>query len=175
MSGIKGNKGITLIVLAITVIILMVLGGVSILGGTEVIKRVKTENIVTNMIMLKSKSKIYAEEVNSKVWDLSSEEKSEKKPQIFQDEYYMIQEDISDIPALDELSSDVTDGGYECYLITSQTLDKMGLSDINDGQNYVVVYNESDYTKLDIIYKVGTEYNDNTYYSLTKLQTKMGE
>lgn len=172
---IKNEKGITLTALVVTVIVLIVLAGISIVGGTDVIKRVRTESVVTNMIMLKSKSKIYAEEVNSKVWNLSNEEKTTKRPEIFQDEYFMEKLDISQEPGLSEISEEVTNAGYEAYQITYETLDKMGLSDINDGENYVVIYNSADFTKLDILYKQGTDYDGKTYYTLSNLRNQMGE
>ena len=49
----------------------------------------------------------------------------------------------------------------------------MGLSDIEDTDNYAVVYNKEDYTKLDIIYLPGIEYNGIIYYTVSKLQVEL--
>lgn len=51
----------------------------------------------------------------------------------------------------------------------------MGLSDIDNIENYIVVYNAQDNTKLDVIYNSGIEYENKTYYTLSSLQAEMGE
>ena len=175
MSFLKKNKGITLVALVITIIILLILAGISFTEGTNLIKRAKTESLITNMITLKAKSKVYAEEVNSKIWDLSNEEKSTKRAELFQTDYYMSSESINEASLEDDIDDNVKSGAYEAYLITNDTLNKMVLSDIGDGKNYIVVYNSDDYTKLDIIYKSGIQYNGTTYYTLSKIQSEMGE
>lgn len=175
MNFMKKNNGITLVVLSTTIIVLMILAGISITEGRHLIKKAKMESLITDMITLKAKSKVYAEEVNSKVWDLSNEEKNTRKTEIFQDEYYMIQENISDTSVKDDIDESAKTGEFEAYLITNETLNKMGFSDIGDGENYIVIFNSADYTKLDIIYKAGIQYNGTTCYSLSKIQAEMGE
>ena len=172
---LKKNNGITIVTLVITIIVLLILAGISITEGNNLIKKAKTESLITNMIMVKSKSKVYAEETNSKVWDLSNEEKSTKRAEIFQTEYFMSSESINEASIESDIDDNIKSGSYEAYLITNDTLNKMGLSDIGDGENYIVVYNSDDYTKLDIIYKSGIQYNGTTYYTLSKIQSEMGE
>jgi hypothetical protein len=52
-------------------------------------------------------------------------------------------------------------------------LDKLS-NEIQDGE-YVVVYNASDYSKLDIVCKNGIQYDGKNYYTLSSLQSKVGE
>lgn len=61
---IKNSKGITLIILVISIIVLLILAGVTITAGTESIKKAKLETLRTNMLLIKAKGKEYCEEAN---------------------------------------------------------------------------------------------------------------
>lgn len=175
MEVLRNSKGITLIALIITIIVLMILAGISITEGAHLIEKAKAESLLTNMITLKAKCKIYAEEVNSKVWDLQGDEKATKREELFQNEYYMTKENIIESNIENDIDSLVKEENYEVYLISNETLEKMGLSGIEDIENYLVVYNLADYTKLDIVNKAGIEYDGNIYYTLSTAQSKIGE
>ena len=43
----------------------------------------------------------------------------------------------------------------------------MGLKDIENIENYIVVYSTQDFTKLDVVYTEGIKYNDKIYYKST--------
>lgn len=55
------NKGITMIVLVITIALLLILAGISIQGGSSIIKRADLENLKTDMLLIKVKGKEYVE------------------------------------------------------------------------------------------------------------------
>lgn len=167
----KENKGITLMTLVITIIVLLILAGISLNEGTSLIKKAKVENIMTNMITIKAKAKVIAEEVNAQVWNLAESDKLEKKQELYTQEYKMGNSVSLTTEQINALDSQIGNS-YECYLIITGTLEKMGLSDIQDGDNYVVVYNLSDYTKLDIVFLSGIQYEGTMYYTLSKLQEK---
>ena len=57
----KKNKGITMMVLVITIVILLILAGISIGVGNNVIKKSELENLKTNMLLVKVKGKEYIE------------------------------------------------------------------------------------------------------------------
>ena len=61
---IKDNRGITLIALIVTIVILLILTGVTITAGTESIKKAKLETLRTNMLLISGKGKEYCEEAN---------------------------------------------------------------------------------------------------------------
>lgn len=63
----KNNKGITLIALSITIVILLILAFVTINFGTKSINNAKLETLKTNMLLIKAKAKEYCEEANFKV------------------------------------------------------------------------------------------------------------
>ncbi len=168
---IKKNKGITLVALVIMIIVIMILAGITITQGSDLIKTTKVETYVTNMITIKSKAKVYAEEANAEVWD--AEDKSSKRAEIFLEKYKMNQSGNQD-----ELISKVDDkvntgNGCECYDITTDTLKDMGLNELAEetgNGDYVVVYDASNYKNIEIIYVNGIEYRNVRYYTLSKLQ-----
>lgn len=171
----KNNSGITLIVLVITIIVILILAGITIDGGTKLIKRSKIESLLTNMITIKANAKVYAEEINAKVWDLSETEKKTKRAELFSETYSM----ESDTEAVSKVDSTINDSnGCEAYKITKETLINMGLVDLanetEDGE-FVVVYNSKDINKLEIVYPSGVPYEKSTYWTLTALNNKMHE
>ena len=53
------------------------------------IRKSKLESLMTNMITIKANAKIYAEEINAKVWDLQDTEKKTKRAELFSETYNM--------------------------------------------------------------------------------------
>ena len=49
---IKNEKGVTLIILVFSIIVLLILGGVSIVSGIDSIRKAKLETLKTNMLLL---------------------------------------------------------------------------------------------------------------------------
>jgi Tfp pilus assembly protein PilE len=174
MINLRKNRGVTLMILVVTIIVLIILAGISLTEGTNLIKTSKVESLMTNMITIKAKSKVFADEINAQIWDLSDDAKAETRAELFKNDTYKMADTTITSEQISQLDPEVTNGNYEYYSITKETLDKMGLSDIDD-ENYVVVYNSEDYTKLDIIYKNGIEYNNKMYYSLYEIQKEIGE
>lgn len=87
---IKNEKGVTLIILVFSIIVLLILGGVSIVSGIDSIRKAKLETLKTNMLLIRVKGKEYCEEANFKIGtdnDLDkgtkylSDEKQLKSPQ----------------------------------------------------------------------------------------------
>lgn len=176
MLHLKEEKGISLSVLVIMVIVIMILAGISINQGTELLKTTNVETYVTNMITIRAKAKVYAEEVNAKTWD--EQDKSAKRREIYLANYNMTKP-TNESELIAKVDNTVNqENGCECYEITAQTLTLMGLEDLTketkDG-DYVVVYDSGDYTNLDIIYTPGIQYKGNTYYTLSSLQKVLGE
>ena len=75
----KSSSGITLVALAITIIVMMIIATISIYEGTKVIKEAKVQTLETNMLAIKAKAKTYVEEVEAATWALT-----ENKEQIRQ-------------------------------------------------------------------------------------------
>ena len=93
----NNDKGITIISLVIMIIVISIIAGISITQGTTLIKQIKVDNYKTNMISIKAKAKVIAEEVNSKTWNVATEEKSAKKQELFQNDYAMEKVETLDV------------------------------------------------------------------------------
>ena len=78
----KKNKGITMVTLVITIVILLILAGVSIGVGNNIIKKSELENLKTNMLLIEVKGKEYVENANynlgTTIDTVSEEEKSNR-------------------------------------------------------------------------------------------------
>lgn len=61
------NKGVTLLALTITIIILLIIAGISISAGKNMIKKANLEELKTNMLLIKTKGKEYVENANFKL------------------------------------------------------------------------------------------------------------
>ena len=57
----NNQRGITLVVLTITIIILMILAGITIHTGTESIQKANLEGLKTNMLLIETKAREYVE------------------------------------------------------------------------------------------------------------------
>ena len=115
MKLLREEKGITIVALIITIIVLIILASISIIEGTKLIEKSEVENIVTNMITIKAKAKVIAEEVNAEVWDLTDEEKQTKRENLYNENYKMEKGDISSISSeiRSNIDEEVTSGEYE--------------------------------------------------------------
>ena len=177
MNTFKNKSGITLIALIVTIIVILILAGISVNTGINLIKKAKFESLMTNMITLKANAKVYAEEINAEVWDLANEEKATKRAELFLSKHYMTKmENQTNI--LSKLDNSIKENGCEIYSISEDTLNEMGLTDLANDTEYeefVVVYNSEDFTKLEIVYPSGINYENTTYWTLSELQSKVDE
>ena len=80
---IKKDSGITLVALVITIIIIMILASISVYEGKQIIAKSKVQTLETNMLTIKAKAKVYAEEIDAKVWTYKDSEKGAKRDEEF--------------------------------------------------------------------------------------------
>ena len=64
---IEKNNGVTLLALVITIVVLLIIAGITVYEGKETINRSKLEELRTNMLLIQAKSKEYVEEANFKI------------------------------------------------------------------------------------------------------------
>ena len=63
----REDRGITITTLVITIIVLLIIAGISAGTGNKVIKSSELENVKTNMLLIKAKGKEYVENANFKL------------------------------------------------------------------------------------------------------------
>lgn len=159
---VKNNKGITLIALTITIIILLILASITIYSGKESIKKAQLESLKTNMLLIKAKAKEYVEQASFKNGVNKSEISEEAKNELKGEE----------VNASDYSKQNIIiNGGEILYKLTSDNLKEMGLKDIKLGSNeeYLVKYNIKDVT-VEVYNTSGYENNGTTVYSLSELE-----
>lgn len=159
---VKNNKGITLIALTITIIILLILASITIYSGKESIKKAQLESLKTNMLLIKAKAKEYVEQASFKNGVNKSEISEEAKNELKGKE----------ANASDYSKQNITiNGGEILYKLTSDNLKEMGLKDVKLGSNeeYLVKYNIKDVT-VEVYNTSCYENNGTTVYSLSELE-----
>ncbi len=150
---LKLNKrGITLIPLVITIIILGIIASVSIYTGTNIIKKTSLQTINTNMMLIQAKVKTISEQ--AKFNNDTSIYKGTKLTQIEENK------------KIDELvSKNIVEKNENYYLLSQSDLNEMGLEKIKIDDGYIV-----EYVNNEIIYVKGFNANNNTYYKLSEMK-----
>jgi Tfp pilus assembly protein PilE len=140
---LKNEKGITLVLLIITIIIMMILVGVTVHFSNDAIDKATLEDIKTDMISIKTRAKIIAEQYN------------------FKDIDALVGSTITDEEAqkLDLTNSD------KILKWSSSDLASQNLGAI-EGDTYVVSYDLDEPNKCEVYYLKGYEGE----YSLSDLK-----
>lgn len=146
----KNQKGITLVTLIVTIIVLLIIGSITIYTGTGIIKRVNLQNLNTNMLLLQAKTKTLAEESK-----FNKDETKLKGTKV---------NDIVDNEKINKLiNANIIENPEEYYLLTQEDLNSMGLEKVKIEDGYLVNYETNE-----IIYIKGFEANGMTYYKLSE-------
>lgn len=145
----KANeKGITMVTLVITVIVLIIITAIGVSTGSEIIKKANLQNINTNMMLIQAKVKTISEQAK-----FNKDTSNYKGTKV---------SEISGNEQIDKLQ--ITDK-ENCYLLSQTDLDSMGLEKITIDEGYVVNYNTNE-----VMYVKGFETEDTTYYNLTDMK-----
>lgn len=167
----KKNKGITMIVLVVTIVLLLIIAGISIGEGNKVIEESKLENLKTNMMLIKVKSKEYVENANFKL-GTNIDTATDKATRIntAQNE---LKGSIVDKNILEGKVESNEENEYTYYYkLSTDDLNNMGISNVeSDEKNgvYVVKYDLKN-VEVEIYNTKGFESEEKTYYSLTEIQ-----
>ena len=122
----RNESGITLMVLVIMVIILMIIAGVSVYEGKYLIRDAKAQNIETNMYTIKTKSKVFAEDVAARTWTKDNSTDDTEREKIFQEEYKMVKTTVNN-EYYNQLNNSINQDTNTAYEITNETLESYNL------------------------------------------------
>lgn len=169
MNKYKNEKGITLVTLVVTVIVLLIIVSIGAYEGKNIIEKANIQTLETNMLSIKTKAKEYAENVDAEVWVYEGEEKINKTKEAFA-KYNMEQTTIEN----ENIQEQITIQNIVAYKVSMETLKLMGVEDnieedLEYGE-YLIVYDAENYSNLDIIYTGGIKYEGQMYYTLSGLQ-----
>lgn len=148
---INNKRGVTLVTLVITIIVLLIIASISIYVGTDIIKKANLQNINTNMMLIQAKTKtIYEQERFNHTTNYKGTKITE----------------VTGNSAVDELmSKNVLEDADKFYLLTQNDLNDMGLEKISIDKGYAVNYETEE-----IIYIKGFEANNSKYYKLSEMK-----
>jgi len=159
----KQEKGVTLVTLVITVILLVILAGITVYSGADVIKRANLESMRTNMLLIQAKAKEYVEEADFK---MGPNPTNEKKGEVMSN----VCDEAGLKSAYDEGITTINGNdtrGY--YLVTEEAYSNMGLNkikeELKDGEAYLLKF-DIDNLNVEVYNTIGYEGK----YSLTDLE-----
>lgn len=148
----KNSKGITLVSLVITIILLMLITSVTVYTGSNVIKQVNLQNVNTDMMLIKAKVKTMEEQAK-----FNKDNSNYKGTPLI---------DVHDNKKIDKLVDEgIVEDITKYYLLSKEDLNSMGLEKIDIADGYLVNYESEE-----IIYVRGLKKDDNTYHKLSDIK-----
>ena len=163
------EKGITMIALIITIIVLLIIVGIAISGGKSTIQKAKLESLKTNMMLIKAKALECVEEVNFKLGP--NNQKIDEIATIREEVYESANEKSAKLKKVSEIDSDIIipneiPQNDTVYWVTEDSLEKWGINKIKiaEGEAYLIKFNESE-AKVEIYNTIGFDEK----YSLTDI------
>lgn len=178
----KKNKGITMVALVITIVLLLILAGISIGTGGNIIKRTELENLKTGMLLIEVKGKEYVENAN---FNLGTgfeklKDETEKSKRIDAAKSKLKGKEITDASQLPETFEITTDQFNNeknekleyYYELSDYDLEDMGMANEetkNIKGDIIIKYGIKDNT-VEVYNTQGFTKDDKTYYKLSDLR-----
>ena len=158
----KREKGVTLVALSITIVVMIILVGIGIYSSTDVIKKAKLEELKTNMLLIQAKAREYVEDATFKMGINPDEsKKNEVRNEVYVENAKLQKATDTEIPS----DFDITDT-TTCYWLTPEAQTSWGLSKmkLESNEKYLIQFDEAN-----VIVEI---YNTKGYkgnYSLTAI------
>lgn len=165
----KNNKGVTLVSLVITIIVLIIISGITANLSNDVIKQARLQDLKTNMLLIQAKAKTLAEEVNFETANLdkTKEEDLTKINEIKGTKLIgtMLETSSEEVKTAAD-NAGITDM-TNYYYLTAENLSQMGIKiEVPEGAYYLVKYSFED---TEVVYTKGYKHEEQTYYKLSEL------
>lgn len=161
---IRKENAITLISLAITVIVILIISSVATYSGKEIIRKGKLEELRTNMLLIQAKAKEYVEDANFKM-GLAPDET--RKEEVRRSVYV-------DGAKLEKVNAQEygIDNSSVCYKVTKETLNIWGLDkiELKDNEDYLIAFDDENATVEIYNTKGFVDDNGDTRNSLTDIE-----
>lgn len=160
------TNGVTLIVLAITIVILLMLAGIALYSGSDTIKKAQVEELKTNMLLIQAKAREYVEDANFKMGVNPDEEKKiNVRNEVYATNAKLKKVEEGEVPSNLGITDITT-----CYWLTLEAQASWGLEKIKLGENekYLIQFDETNVT-VEVYNTQGYEGN----YSLTAIENNV--
>ena len=151
----KNNRGITMIALILTIIIMLILASITVNIGTSEIEKAKLEDLKTTMLSIKGRVKIIVDK-------LAFEDTFDNTGMLAYDDATLY---TSNIPG--ELKVILEEDTSNLYIWDQTAMENNNITDVEITEEDFFIM---DYETKEVYYSQGFEYNDEVYYSLTELQ-----
>lgn len=161
----KKEQGITLIALSVTIIVLLIIAGISVYSGKDIIKKGKLEELRTNMLLVQVKARETVEQANFKMGpNLDETKKAEVRTEVYETEAKL--KKVSDLGIIVPSGANSAD----CYAVTEEALQNWGLNkiELSDGEYYIIEFDDTN-AKVEIYNTLGYSNNGTMVYSLTQI------
>ena len=162
---VKKEKGVTLIALTITIIVLLIIAGIAIYSGKETIQKANLEALRTNMLLIEAKAKGVVEEAN---FQLGPDFQKESEIGTIRNDLYVTENKLQKLSDSGITVSSGIPTGDNVYVFTQETASLWALdnvySELEDGEYYIIEFNEREAT-VEIYNTIGYQ----GYYSLTDI------
>lgn len=136
------NKGITLVALMITVIVLLIIASISVYTGTDTIRNANLQSMKTNMLLIEAKGREFVENASYELGVNPSEATSEMKEKSAS---MLVGTKIENTDPL--VSGLNIDAKYSVYKLSEENLKNMGIRDISSNDEdgwYIIAYDVVD-------------------------------
>ncbi len=161
---IRKENAITLISLAITVIVILIISSVATYSGKEIIRKGKLEELRTNMLLIQAKAKEYVEDANFKMGLAPDETRKEKvRKSVYVDGAKLEKVNAQEYGI---------DNSSVCYKVTKETLNIWGLDkiELKDNEDYLIAFDDEHATVEIYNTKGFVDDNGDTRNSLTDIE-----
>ncbi len=132
------NKGITLVALVITVIVLLIIASIVVYSSKDAIKNANLQSIKTNMLLIEAKAREYVENANHELGVNPSQATEEMKNKSTS---MLVGTKIENTDAL--VSHLNIDSKYAVYKLSEEDLNNMGIKDVSSNDKdgwYIIAY-----------------------------------
>ena len=162
---IKENKGVTLVALIITIVVLLIIASIGVYSGKETIQKANLEAIRTNMLLIEAKAKGVVEKAN---FQLGPDLQKMSEINTIRSDVYVTENKLQ---KLSDSGITVPSGiptGENVYVLTQEAATLWALDGVYDeleeDEHYVISFNEENAT-VEIYNTIGYQ----GYYSLTDI------
>lgn len=142
----KRNKGITMISLMVTIVILMILATITMYYGNSAMKEAKLQDLKTNMLLIQAAVKGDLEKYHFETSNLSdANEKEAQKSNYLKGTKLANPQNELKQEIFNEIKEDYPqiDGNFDYYYLNTSDLMELGIKDVessNEDGHYIVAY-----------------------------------
>lgn len=163
---LKGSKGVTLVALVVTIIVMLIIASIAVNSGTGTIKKAQLEELKTNMLLIEAKAKGLVEEVNFKIGLTKPEDEGyQQKKDAAEQEVYV---EGAKLEKATNISAPSSVPVSDCYEVTKEAMNEWGLTglELQEGEYYLIKFDDTNAT-VEIYNTLGYDGK----YSLTEINT----